>query len=122
MSKRILIVENSAEYRQLLQDIVEGLGYTASVVGRAPDAWREVERRPFDLMLLDIKMPAVYGDQLVRYMSKKEALPPTIVVSGYLTPKVLETLLQCGVRKVLAKPFKVRRLAEAMAAVLGTDD
>ena len=116
MSKRILIVENSEDYRQLLQEIVEGLGHTAEVVGRAPDAWRAVERLPFDLMLLDIKMPAVHGDHLVKYMSEKEALPPTIVVSGYLTPKVMETLLQCGVRKVLAKPFRIRRLAEAMVA------
>ena len=110
MSQRILIVENSPEYRQMLQEIVQALGFEVEAVDRALEAWRVMERDPVALLLLDIKMPGVRGDDFLRFIRKKGRRTPVIVISGYLTPQVMENLLQHQVG-VIAKPFRVKRLA-----------
>ena len=66
-------------------------------------------------ILLDIKMPKVHGDDLLRFIRKKGNRIPVVVVSGYLTPDVPQTLQDAGVDEVITKPFKVKRLALAIA-------
>ncbi len=118
MPKRILIVDNSQEYRDLLRDISLAMGYETSTADRATEAWAILQRESISLMLLDIKMPAIHGDDFVRYIRKKGTQVPIIVISGYLTPKVLEVLLEHEVRKVVAKPFKVQRIAGEISKVM----
>lgn len=117
MPKRILIVDNSQEYRDLLRDISLAMGYEVLTADRATEAWAILQRESISLMLLDIKMPAIHGDDFVRYVRKKGTQIPIIVISGYLTPKVLEVLLEHEVRKVVAKP-KVQRIAGEISKVM----
>ena len=63
-------------------------------------------------------MPQVKGHDFVRYMHKKGKRVPTIVISGYLNPEVVELLLEFQVRKVVTKPFKVQRLTREIGNVL----
>ena len=118
MAQRVLIVENTEDFRVLLREIVEGLGYEAITVNRATAALTVLQAEIISLILLDIKMPALYGDDLLRFIRKKGNRTPVVVVSGFLTPDVLQGLRAAGVHQVIAKPFKVRRLAQAMAEVL----
>ena len=119
MSSQILIVENSAEYRDLLRDIVEGIGYETVVAGKAAEAVRILEENIISLILLDIKMPAIHGHQFLKYIREKGKRMPVIVISGYLTPDVLEVLQDNDVKNVLVKPVTVRRVAQEVAKVLG---
>ena len=59
MPKRILIVDNAAEYRDLLRDISVALGYEALIADRATEAWGILQRERISLMLLDIKIPSM---------------------------------------------------------------
>ena len=118
MSQRILIVEDNTEYRQMLEEIVQALGYRVAAVTRASDAWRVMEEDPVALLLLDIKMPKVRGDDFLKFIRKKGLDTPVIVISGYLTPQVVESLRQSQVRKVIAKPFRVQRLAMEISEAL----
>ena len=118
MSQRIVIVENSPEYRQVLMDIVQALGYQAEAVDRASEAWRSISRDPASLILLDIKMPAMNGDDFLKFLRSQGEEVPVIAISGYLTPKVMEKLLQNRVQKVITKPFTVQRLARDISEVL----
>ena len=121
MSKLILIVENDKEHREMLQEIVEGLGYEAVVVGRATAALKAIEEHLVSLILLDIKMPRVHGHHFLRYMRKQGKRIPVIAVSGYLTPEVFEVLQENDVRQVIIKPFTVQRLTQTVFQVLEDD-
>ena len=55
---------------------------------------------------------------MIRYIRKKGTQVPIIVISGYLTPKVLEVLLEYEVRKVVTKPFKIKRIASEISSVI----
>ena len=120
MSQQILIIENDREWHEMLQEIVEAMGYDSHVVNRATEAFKILDNYAISLILLDIKMPVVHGHQFVRYLRKQGKNTPIIVISGYLTPEILEVLLDYKVRKVIAKTqFKVQRLAQDITAVLG---
>ena len=121
MSKLILIVENDKEHREMLQEIVEGLGYEAVVVGRATAALKAIEEHLVSLILLDIKMPRVYGHLFLRHIRNQGKRIPVVVVSGYLTPEVFEVLREYDVPQVIVKPFTVKRLAQSVLQVLEDD-
>ena len=104
----------------MLQEIVEGMGDDTYVVTRATEAFKVLEENIVSLILLDIKMPVVHGHQFVRYLRKQGNRIPIIVISGYLTPEVLEILLDYQIRTVITKAqFKVQRLAQEVTALLG---
>ncbi len=118
MAKQVLIVENAREYREMLQEIVEGIGYAAHSAQKATDAWKLLQNEIISLILLDIKMPGIHGHQFLRYIRKKGTRIPVIVVSGFLSPEVLEVLKAFDVTQVIVKPFKVMRLAQEVNKVL----
>jgi len=121
MAKQVLIVENSQDWRQLLQEIVEGLGYQTQVVNGVTQALTAIREHIISLILLDIRMPPIYGDDFLRFIRKHGNRIPVIVVSGYLTPEVVEVLRDHNVHQVIAKPFKVLRLVQAVTQVLAGD-
>ncbi|MEW6754271.1 MAG: response regulator [Candidatus Latescibacterota bacterium] len=114
MAQRVLILENDREYQLLLAEIVEGLGYEPVSAVRVGGALRALQHDIISLVLLDVKMPHLHGTDFVRYVRGKGNRISVIVVSAYLTRDVLQELAALGVRHVIAKPFTVRRLAEAM--------
>lgn len=119
MSKRILIVDNDQDHRQILSEIAEGIGYEAISVDRATAAWKVLQDQSISLILLDVKMPQVQGHQFLHFIRKRGKDVPVIVISGYLKREVLETLVgEPGVLSVLAKPFTVRRVAQEISKAL----
>lgn len=122
MPQRILVVENSLEYRLLLQRVIEGMGYEAQVADRATTAWRLIGAEPAALLLLDIKMPPLHGHEFLKYIRRRGCTTPAIVISGYLTPEVLQQLRGLGVRRIVAKPFKIQRLATEIHEAIGGPD
>ena len=122
MTQKILVLDNSAEYRQLLEQVVVGMGYEARVTDRATEAWRILQKDPHDLVLMDVKMPSVHGDQFLKYIREKGFSAPVIAISGYLTPKVIEQLRKYRISRVLSKPFTIRRLAAEINETIGAPD
>ena len=118
MSQRIVIVDNEPDFRLMLTEIVQALGYEAEAVDRASEAWRSISRDPASLILLDIKMPVMSGDDFLKFLRGQGKDVPVIAISGYLTPQVMENLVHYRVQKVIRKPFTVQRLARDISEVL----
>jgi DNA-binding NtrC family response regulator len=118
MAKRVLIVEDSEDFRLLIQEIVEAMGHEVVVAERATEAWRVMQKSPVSLVLLDIKMPKIKGHAFLKYIREKGLQVPVIVVSGYLNPGVMEVLLEYRVRQVISKPFKIQRLTREISQIL----
>ncbi len=122
MTQKILVVDNSPDYRQLLEQVVVGMGYIAKVTDRATEAWKILQKDVYDLVLMDVKMPAVHGEQFLKYIRNKGYGGPVIAISGYLTPNVVEQLKKYHISKILAKPFTVVRLAADIYETIGDPD
>ncbi|BDT67233.1 sensor histidine kinase RcsC [Comamonadaceae bacterium OS-1] len=125
---RVLVVDDTAVAREILQRLVESLGMAAALAADGPDALRQVAQslaqgQPFDLVLMDRKMPLMDGLDCTLELHRQHlaAAPPVVLVAayGYGGTLDLATLRQVPVRAVVHKPVTRANLASAVAAALG---
>lgn len=117
--KTVLIIENDANVRGTLVAMVRSMGHRTVDVERITRATQVLADQSVDAVLLDLHMPGPHGQDLLRFLKKKQiAIPPTIVVSGYLKHGSIGELLKLGVCGVIAKPFDPQRLRDELGRVL----
>jgi CheY-like chemotaxis protein len=103
-SPSILVVDDDVDTCQNLHDILQDLGYRVEVAHDGFAALDLVRRRPFDLALLDLKMPGMDGLTLYREIRKLRAGTVAMIVSAYASATTTEAALAAGAWRVLAKP------------------
>lgn len=109
----VMVVEDHAETRELLQTILEGDGeFRAVVAGDGGDAVRRMQTCPVDMFLVDLTMPGMNGYDLIKEIrgnpSYKTA--PVTVLTANDDPDERVRALDMGATDFLAKPFHVREL------------
>lgn len=77
------------------------------------------EHRP-DLILLDVQLPDIRGDEILAELRRDCALReiPVVVVSANATPAQIKRLMDGGARDYLTKPLEVRRLVAVVDEAL----
>ena len=119
MTQQILIVENDPNWHQMLDEVSANLGYTTCQAGLANEALQVLRETDIALILLDIKLPGIKGHQLLQQLRKIKIAVPVIVVAGYLTPEVVEILIDSRIQGIIVKSeFRVQRLADAISTAL----
>lgn len=122
MTQQILIVENDPNWHQMLDEVSANLGYTTCQAGLAKEALQVLRETDIALILLDIKLPGIKGHQLLQQLRKIKIAVPVIVVAGYLTPEVVEILIDSRIQGIIVKSeFRVRRLTDAISTALEGD-
>lgn len=115
----VLIVDDDADTRQNLADILGDLGYRIETAPDGPSALDVIARRPFDIALLDFKMPGMNGLEVYRAIKKQRPETVAIVVSAYTDPVTRKEALDLGVTEVLAKPVDFRHLLGLVERAVG---
>jgi len=118
--KRILIIEDDAEMRSLLKDFFEEEGIEAASVGNGPDAFRELVKEPFDLVITDIRMPGLTGLDILPGIKKLHPDASIIVITAFGSDEVYRRSLDRGATAYLEKPIhfdKLRTLIHEMASL-----
>lgn len=117
MAQHILVVDDKASGRRLLQEYLEEQGYTVAAVENGQMALYAVRQRRPDLILLDIMMPEMDGYTFLRTY-RQEAQTPVIFLTAKLeeTDKVVG--LELGADDYITKPFGMRELLARVRAVL----
>jgi CheY-like chemotaxis protein len=117
---RILYVEDEQEIRTLGQEVMAGLGYQVTTAEDGAKALALLRAAPeaYDLVVTDLAMPGMGGQELVARL--KDLCPglPVVLCSGYLDRGQESQLRACGVREVLGKPFSRSELARALGRAL----
>jgi len=72
----------------------------------------------FDAVITDESMPGASGSELIRRMRALRPTVPILLVSGYLSPAVIERAREAGATDVLKKPLLARDLQSALERVL----
>jgi len=115
---RILVVDDDADVRSFLADMLAGLGHLVETDDCAEAALETLAGAPPDLLLLDFAMPGMNGAQLAREARALHPGLPIIFVTGFAESDQLESALG-GEATVLKKPFGAEQLAAAIAAHIG---
>jgi DNA-binding response OmpR family regulator len=117
MSQTILVVDDKANIRRLLQDYLTEQGYRVLVAENGREALYVARAEKPDLILLDIMMPEMDGYEFMRAW-RQERPTPVILLTAKLdeTDKVIG--LELGADDYVTKPFSLRELVARIRAVL----
>lgn len=120
-SPTILVVDDDATLRGLLQRALENAGYRVIAVADGKAAKRQVTEIPVDLVVTDVYMPEGDGVDLVIHLRRVLPVLPVIAMSasyrGGFDP-MLRVVRNLGVRRTLEKPFTLQLLLEAVRETL----
>jgi CheY-like chemotaxis protein len=115
----ILIVDDEVDTCRNLSDILADLGYHVDTAHDGLAALALVQQRPYDVALLDLKMPGMSGLELYHAIKKQRADTVAIVVTAYATSETAEKALAAGAWQILPKPVDLPRLLGLVDEALG---
>jgi putative two-component system response regulator len=105
--KRVLIVDDDASVRCLLERILKRMHREGSLASSAEEARRLLKEEAFDLILCDIHLPCESGMDLIKHVISEYPDTAIIMVSGVDDPTTVERALEIGVYGYIVKPFKI---------------
>ena len=116
----VLVVDDEAMVRDFARAALEKFGYRVLTANDGQEAVRVFETNTEDigLVLLDLTMPVLSGDEAIGALKSKCPGLRVIVMSGYGESEVSKAFAGKGVSGFLQKPFTATRLAEVARAVL----
>lgn len=114
----ILIVDDDKSITETLTAILQSEGYVTASAASAKEALERVTTQPFDLVLLDIKLPDKEGTQLLTDLRKITPETIQIIITGYPSIKSATEALNGGAALYLTKPFDPDDLLEAIRSKL----
>jgi DNA-binding NtrC family response regulator len=118
-SSRILVVDDEADIRGLLSEILAEEGYEVEAAPDAASAMRACARQAPDLVLLDIWMPDMDGITLLREWSEKNLLRfPVVMLSGHGTVETAVEATRLGAFDFIEKPLSIAKLLHTVERAL----
>jgi CheY-like chemotaxis protein len=115
----ILIVDDEVDTCANLQDIFTDLGYDVDVAHDGLAALALVEKKHYDVALLDLKMPGMDGLELYRRIRKLSSGTVAIVVTAYASSETAKAVLDAGAWRILSKPVDFGHLLKLVDDALG---
>ncbi len=103
---KILVVDDEAKMRRVLQIILQKEGYEAVTAKDGREALQKAEKENFDLVLTDMKMPGLSGIDLLKRITESDEEIPVIMVTAYGTVETAVKAMKEGAHDYLLKPFE----------------
>jgi two-component system, chemotaxis family, chemotaxis protein CheY len=124
MAYRVLIVDDSPAMRAFVRRVMEVSGFELSScfeAGQGGEALDVLRREWVDLVLTDINMPGMDGEEFLRRLEADELLRalPVVVISTDATVNRIQRMLSLGARGYVTKPFSPESLRTELERTLG---
>jgi len=126
MAYNVLLVDDSAAMRSFVRRVLELSGLEVGrclQAGNGQEALDVLRNEWVDVVLTDINMPTMDGEQFVRRMVEDESLRsiPVLVVSTDKTDRRVRQMLTLGAKGYVTKPFLPETLRAELEKVLGAN-
>ena len=116
--RNILIVEDNIDIHNLIREVLEKEHYRVLSSYTGTEAMRIIENERIDLILLDLMLPEINGEEIV----KKVKDTPIIVISAKISTEDKVNVLLNGANDYLTKPFNVEELLARIQVQLRIDN
>ena len=119
--KRVLIADDNAVSRELIREILEHDEYEVIEAGDGGEALRKAREHRPDLALLDIQMPVMDGNMVIREIRADPSLShlPVAALTAYAMQGDRERALAAGFNCYITKPIEIPDLRAQVAKLLG---
>jgi len=121
MEQFILIADDDPALSKLVQTVVEGEGYVATTAKDGKDAYKALKSgAKFIGAIIDINMPYIDGNDLVKFMQKDSrfAKIPVLIMTGDRDPRASAMAISSGAVGFLPKPFTNSQLRTAIKTLV----
>ncbi|MBI4422439.1 MAG: response regulator transcription factor [Elusimicrobia bacterium] len=117
---RVLLVEDEGAIAAVVRESLEQAGYEVRHAADADAAFSLLEREPFDIVLLDIRLPGIPGTKLLEIWraDARTAGLPILMLTALADPAQKAKGLRAGADDYLAKPFATEELLARVEALL----
>jgi DNA-binding response OmpR family regulator len=116
--KKILIVDDDAEFRLNLTEVLTGAGYQTESAASASEAIAKIEAQEFDVILLDFMMPKMNGIDSLLTLRRLRPNAKVIMITAFATVENAVDAMKRGASDYIAKPFKIEALLTTIRRVL----
>lgn len=119
---RLLVAEDNPINQRLISTALKQAGYIVDMVGDGVEAVHAVQRLPYDLILMDIRMPLMTGveaTQRIRSLPGRAGALPIIAMTANTMVGDREEYLDAGMNDYVAKPIDFHMLLRKIAGFLG---
>lgn len=119
MQHKILIAEDDTDISRLLSRILEAQGYQALQAFSGTEALSLIEREEPDLLLLDLMLPGLSGEELLRKLREERRYSfPVLILSAKSALGDKVALLKSGADDYITKPFDLREVIARVRTIL----
>jgi len=110
-SKRVLVVDDDQESRDLLSEVLGANGYLVQAVEGSAAVWEALSQDSSRaIMLIDLRMPGENGLELLRKLRQRKAKCDAILMTSFISGAERELAQELGVKEFLEKPFRLSEL------------
>jgi DNA-binding response OmpR family regulator len=122
-AEKALIVENDAEMRHALVDVIASSGIVVDWAADGETAIGYLSRQTYDVVILDVVLPKISGMDIMEHLActQPRTLVNTIVLTDIDSPSEIRRLFP-DVRNVFAKPIPISRLVIEVQRFIATGD
>ncbi len=112
MSTEILIIDDNADIRNILKDLISDAGYETRIAANYNQALNEIDKKLPDVAIIDVKLDKGDNDgiELLNHIKNKNKDIPVIIISGHANIEMAIKSLKSGAFEFLEKPFDEERL------------
>ncbi|HXV82674.1 MAG TPA: response regulator [Candidatus Binatia bacterium] len=117
-------MEDDNDFGELLAMLLNRFGYDVIQIGSGIAAINHASEKHPDLILMDIGLPEITGDEITARLTANPATRdiPVIVITAFLEPGVTKRALDAGAAEILRKPFSLTRLRGILDRYLSNDE
>ncbi|MBC8548716.1 MAG: response regulator [Candidatus Brocadiales bacterium] len=114
----ILVIDDDKDICESLKKVFALDGYKVKIISKPKNALRELQKNTFHLIILDLKMPEMSGEDLLREIRKINDDITVIILTAYPSVDSAVQALQSHVFDYVKKPFKIRDLRDKVLNAL----
>jgi len=114
----ILVVEDDTSLRGFVAEVLGAQGYTVTSCADGREAMEMLQEVSVDLVITDLRMPGMRGEDLLQQVRTTFPSIPVIAVTAFGTIEDAVTLTRAGAADYLTKPFRTAVLIDSVARVL----
>ena len=114
----ILIVDDDAEFRENVKEILDNAGYANDMAGSAKQAMEKLDAKDFDVILLDFMMPGLDGINALGELKRVSPHSKIIMITAFASIENAVTAIKKGASEYISKPFKIDALLLMIKQVL----
>jgi two-component system OmpR family response regulator len=107
---KVLVVDDEERFRSTLAKLLASHGMTVSGAGSGAEALEILRREPHDIVLLDVKMPGMSGQQTLPEIKKIDPDIEVIILTGHASVDIAAEMMAHGGSDYLLKPYPMDEL------------